>query len=244
VFLNTLKHIAIIPDGNNRWGERNGVSAIGAYTEGANTVEKIVMHVQELGIPYITMYMISLENVQKRSSAWRSMFFKFLENTLDKSLKEKRLPNVRILTIGDLSALPENITKKIREIVASTANNSGTTLIAAVAYPGRDEIARAVTSLLKSLNLGAVEAVDAINAITPDMLEKHLDTAGIPFPDLLIRTSGEMRLSGFLLWQLAYTELLFVDELWPDFSVGRLDEAVAAFHKRTRNFGKDRGCGN
>jgi undecaprenyl diphosphate synthase len=243
--LNTLKHIAVIPDGNNRWGERNNVSTIEAYTAGVNTVEKVVMRVQELGIPYITMYMISLENVQKRSLPWRNMFFKFLENTLDKYLSEKRLPNVRILTIGNLAVFPKSLIEKIGKVVNATANNSGTTLIAAVAYTGRDEIARAVTSLIHSLGstAGATGAT-ATGPITPDMLEKHLDTAGLPPPDLLIRTSGEMRLSGFLLWQLAYTEFLFVNELWPDFSVERLDEAVANFHQRTRNFGKDRGRSN
>ncbi|MDR0632640.1 MAG: di-trans,poly-cis-decaprenylcistransferase [Holosporales bacterium] len=228
-----LKHVAIIPDGNHRWAAKHNVSTVKAYAEGVNIAERVITRAQELGIPYITMYMMSLENVQKRSSTWRKTFFAFLERTLERYCNNNQLKDVRILAIGDLSNLPDNLRVKICEVVESTAGNMGITLVVAIAYTGRDEIVRAINKCINAQGRAA-------GGVTADMLEKHLDTAGIPPPDLLIRTSGEMRLSGFLLWQLAYTEFLFVNELWPDFSVERLDEAVAEFHKRTRNFGSER----
>jgi undecaprenyl diphosphate synthase len=231
---NLLKHVAIIPDGNNRWARNHG-KLIGVYAEGVEALEKIVMRANELKIDYVTAYLMSLENFQRRGASWLKAFFCFMDETIKSYIENKDFENVKIKAIGNLQILPGSLINGIRKIEEITKNNTGVTLLLAVAYSGRDEIIRAVNRFLCSS-----ENREGCAEVTEKIFEKYLDTAGIPEPDLLIRTSGEFRLSGFLPWQLTYTEFFFAQELWPDFSVERFDEAVSEFYKRKRNFGMER----
>jgi undecaprenyl diphosphate synthase len=232
---NSLKHIAIIPDGNNRWAKKNGVSPIDAYSYGTEIIEKIVIRANELNIQYVTAYLMSLENFERRSNQWKKAFFAFIEKTIACYITNEKLKNVKIKTIGNLDVLPENLKNQINEMEVITSKNKNIILNIAIAYSGQDEIVRAVNKFFIDDNDSKGHT-----QITAKILEKYLDTAGIPSPDLLIRTSGEMRLSGFLLWQNAYTEFFFVNELWPDFSLEIFDKIIEDFYKRTRNFGKER----
>ena len=229
----SLQHVAIIPDGNNRWARKNSVSYMDAYAEGVNTIEKIVIRASEIGISYVTTYLMSLENFENRSKSWLSSFFSFAQNTIDNFVKENKFKDVKITTIGDLSVLPKKLRESIEKLKEMTLNNKGVVLILAIAYTGRNEIVRAINKLLENNN-------DINKAIDNKCFEQYLDTSNIPEPELMIRTGNEKRLSGFLLWQLAYTELIFIDELWPDFSVEQFDLAIEEFKNRKRNFGKER----
>ncbi|MDR0625066.1 MAG: di-trans,poly-cis-decaprenylcistransferase [Holosporales bacterium] len=234
----SLKHVAIIPDGNNRWAKKHGVSSLQAYMRGEDVVESVVRRAADIGIPYVTAYLMSLENFEKRSSAWKELFFDFMERTINKYLVSDELNDVRIKVIGRPSVLPDHLVEGLRALEERTfANERAITFTVAVAYSGRNEIVRAMEKCFNSI-LSKQPKLGKI--ITEEFFEQFLDTSPTPPPDLLIRTSGEQRLSGFLLWQMAYTEFYFSKKLWPDFSADDFSAAVEDFYSRKRNFGKDR----
>lgn len=239
-FVDSIKHIAIIPDGNNRWAKKNLLNPIQGYAKGAETVKQIAIHANEIGLEYLTVYLLSLENLTRRSKPWLDSFFNFCRGTLKRYIDNKEFECIKIKTIGCIELLPEDIISMIETLTNATKDNDGLVLTLAIAYTGKDEIVRAVNKIV-SEKINSTDKVEAKNiAIDVEGFQNYLDTKGIPDPDLLIRTSGEVRLSGYLLWQVAYSEFLFVPELWPDFTPDRFDWAIEEFQKRTRNFGKER----
>lgn len=228
-------HVAIIPDGNCRWATARGQSPVGGYKAGVQTLKAIVARAQDIGIPFITTYAVSAENLRRRSSRWCSEFFTFISKTLRHSWEDPLLRDVRLRLIGDLSLFPLTLRKELNNFVENTKTNTGLTLTLALGYTGQEEILDAVNALLQERFRAG-----SSTPVTASEFETYLDFEGIPSPDLLIRTSGEMRLSGFLLWHLAYSELAFVPELWPDLTVERFDAILEDYQKRHRNFGAER----
>lgn len=220
------KHIAIIMDGNGRWAKAKDLPRFEGHAKGVEVVDDIVTAVRELRIPFLTLYAFSDENwnrPRKEVDALMGLLVAFL-----KSKKEKMLANgVRLQTIGDTARLPAAAQKTLAETMEATAAGRQLTLILALSYGARNEMVRAVERLVKEKK-----------KITEENFAACLDTQNIPDPDLLIRTSGEHRISNFLLWQLAYTELYFTKTMWPDFSPEELKKALAEFSKRERRFGK------
>jgi len=227
------EHVAIIMDGNGRWAKKRKLPRIKGHRAGIETVRKVVRLAGELGIGYMTLYTFSSEN-------WRRPFgeimgiMKLLAETLKNEIDELNRNHVKIKTIGDISVLPKKNRNALAEAVEITSLNDGLTLILALNYGGRDEIVRAVEKIAYKIKSGALKH----DEIDPSVIESCLYTAGIPDPDLLIRTSGEFRLSNFLLWQLAYTELWITDVMWPDFTESDFCDALESFAKRERRFGK------
>ena len=225
-------HLAIIMDGNGRWAEQRGLARTAGHRQGVETVRKIVRAAGELGIRYLTLYSFSSEN-WNRPEAEVSELFSLLRMFIRRDLAELHENNVRVRVIGQRERLPEDIVSLLAEAEQLTINNSGQTLIVAFNYGSRLEIVSAVKRISKSVANGDLD----IEEIDDACISGHLDTAGIPDPDLLIRTSGEMRLSNFLLWQLAYSELVFVNCLWPEFTKQDLEKAIEIYQSRTRKFG-------
>ena len=229
---NLPKHIAIILDGNRRWAKSKGKPASFGHKTGADTLEKIVRYANKIGIKYLTAYVFSTEN-WKRSQEEVSALMMILQNYLDDFGKRADLENIRINIIGNPNRLSEKMQKSINNCMERTKNNTGIVFNIALNYGGRDEILRAVRKIaneVKENNLNPDE-------ITENTIQENLYTKNQPDPDLVIRTSGEMRLSNFLLWQIAYSEFLFVQKNWPDFSEQDLDKAIEEYQKRTRKFG-------
>ena len=227
------KHVAIIMDGNGRWAKKRKLSRIHGHRAGIETVRRVVRLAGELGIDYITLYTFSSENWNRPPGEVMGIM-KLLAKTLKNEIEELNQNHVRIKTIGDISALPRKNRDALAEAVETTSFNNGLTLVLALNYGGRDEIVRAVSKIAHMIHNGTLKHEN----ITPSVIESSLDTAGIPDPDLLIRTSGEYRLSNFLLWQLAYTELWITDVMWPDFSESDFCDALETFLSRERRFGK------
>ena len=226
---NLPKHIAIILDGNRRWAKSKGKPASFGHKTGADTLEKIVRYANKIGIKYLTAYVFSTEN-WKRSQEEVSALMMILQNYLDDFGKRADLENIKINIIGNPNRLSE---KSINNCMERTKNNTGIVFNIALNYGGRDEILRAVRKIaneVKENNLNPDE-------ITENTIQENLYTKNQPDPDLVIRTSGEMRLSNFLLWQIAYSEFLFVQKNWPDFNEQDLDKAIEEYQKRTRKFG-------
>ena len=228
----SLKHIAIIMDGNRRWAKEKGLDPKLGHKAGAETLEKIASYANEIGLKYLTVYAFSTEN-WKRTKEEVGALMILLRNYLDKFLNRESLRNVKIRVLGNIENLDSGLKNSILKIVEKSKDNTGLTLNIAFNYGGRDEIVRAVKSISEEVKDGKIEA-DKINE---ELVANHLYTAGEPEPDLLIRPGGELRVSNFLLWQLAYTEFLFIDKYWPDFSEEDLLEAIATFEKRNRKFG-------
>lgn len=226
------RHVAIIMDGNGRWAEQNRVSTISGHRMGAETTRKIVKHAASLGIPYITLYAFSSEN-WLRPKGWIEDLMGLLRHNLKSQVDELCENGVCLKVIGDRSRLPGDIVTLIEESEAKTKGNTRITLIMALSYGGRDEILNATRSIAAQVKDGALNVED----ITPDVFSQSLYTAGIPDPDLLIRTSGEKRISNFLLWQMAYTEFVFSPTLWPDFSSQDFDQALKTYQQRERRYG-------
>ncbi|MFC1692168.1 isoprenyl transferase [Candidatus Latescibacterota bacterium] len=226
------KHIAIIMDGNGRWAKQRNLKRIDGHRAGIDTVRRIVRFAGELGIGYMTLYTFSSENWNRPPGEVLGIM-KLLAETLEKEIPELNKNHVSLRTIGDISALPGKSRNALIEAVRLTAANDGLTLILALNYGGRNEIVRTVRSIAERIETGSLTSKD----ITPDVIESSLDTAGIPDPDLLIRTSGEYRLSNFLLWQLAYTELWLTNGFWPDFSEFDFLDALESYALRERRFG-------
>ncbi len=226
------KHIAIILDGNGRWAKKKLMPRNYGHTQGSKNVEKICEDAYKMGIEYLTVYALSTEN-WKRPKEEVNALLKLLQTYLDTSIKTSTKNNMRVRVIGDKSILSEDIRNSITSLEEASKNNTGLKFQVAINYGGRDDILRAAKALAKDLSEKKIE-VDHIDEST---FNQYLDTNDIPDPDLLIRTSGEQRLSNFLLWQTAYTELYFTDVLWPDFNKKELIKAVEDYSNRTRNFG-------
>jgi undecaprenyl diphosphate synthase len=225
-------HIAIIMDGNGRWAKSKGMPRVYGHREGVRSVREIVEVCGELGVRYLTLYTFSIEN-WKRPLAEVSMLMNLLVSTLAREMKSLHDNNVRLVTIGDLSALPVEAQRELREAIEYTGANTGLTLNLALSYSGRWDIVRAARAIAGRVRRGELEP----DEIGEQTITEHLSTAGIPDPDLLIRTSGEERISNFLLWELAYTELYITPTYWPEFRRPHLIEAIDAYRARERRFG-------
>ncbi len=225
-------HIAIILDGNGRWAKKRNMPRNYGHTQGSKTVEKICEDAYKIGVKYLTVYAFSTEN-WKRPRDEVDAIMKLLRSYLQTSKKTAKKNNMRVRILGDKTGLSEDIQKSIDELEKVSRENTGLNLQVAINYGGRDEIIRAV----KALSLDIKKNTIAIDNIDENVMENYMDTKGIPDPDLLIRTSGEKRLSNFLLWQLAYTEFYFTDVLWPDFDKKELMKAIEYYNSRVRRFG-------
>ena len=226
------KHIAIIMDGNRRWARERGLDPRLGHKEGAETLERIATFANEIGLKYMTVYAFSTEN-WKRTKEEVGALMKLLELYLDKFLNRESLRNIRIRLLGDVEGLNPSLRDRIYRIVEKSKNNTGLTLNIAFNYGGRDEIVKAVRKISERVKNDEM----SIDEIDENMVSNNLYTQGEPDPDLLIRPGGEVRISNFLLWQLAYTEFLFIDKYWPDFSRKDLLEAIYTYEKRNRKFG-------
>ncbi len=227
-------HIAIIPDGNRRWAKNKLLPVAAGHREGAEVFRRMVRHAESLGVKYLTFYAFSTEN-WKRDDSEVETLMKLLLNFLVNSEKElgKDKDKIRIKVIGDRTRLSEDLQREIARVEKETENNTAITANMAINYGGRDELAYSVREIAKKVKTGEINPED----ITEDTVEAHLYTAGTPDPDLLIRTSGEERISNYLLWQMAYTEFHFSKKLWPDFNEQDLEEAIRVYSNRQRRFG-------
>ncbi|MGN0159518.1 MAG: isoprenyl transferase [Brotaphodocola sp.] len=230
--MNIPRHVALILDGNGRWAKKRGLPRSMGHKEGCVTVEKTVEIAARMGIQYLTVYGFSTEN-WKRSEEEVGGLMQLFRYYMVRLLKMAKANNIRVKMIGERSRFAQDIIDGINRLEEETKDNTGLTFIIAVNYGGRDEITRAVRRISADCAAGKLRAEE----ITEHVLASYLDTADIPDPDLLIRTSGELRLSNYLLWQLAYTELYVTDCLWPDFSKEELEKAIAAYNKRDRRYG-------
>ena len=226
------QHVAIILDGNGRWAKSKGMPRNYGHVQGAKTVEKICEEAYRMGIQYLTVYAFSTENWNRPADEVDALMG-LLRNYMKTCLKTAAKNNMCVRVIGEKSRLDEDIRRRIAELEAATKENTGLHFQIAINYGGRDEIIRAVRKLAKQVQAGELNPED----ITQEQFDGALDTAGIPEPDLLIRTCGEQRISNFLLWQLAYTEFYFTPIAWPDFTKEELEKAVAAYNKRDRRYG-------
>ena len=226
-------HVAIILDGNGRWAKKRLMPRNYGHAKGAKTVEKICEEAWDMGIKYLTVYAFSTEN-WKRPQDEVDALMKLLKNYLKDCIERSNSNDMRVRVIGDKTALNDEIRDKIEELEEMTKDNKGLNFTIAINYGSRDEMVRAMKKMAMDVKEGKVSPEELSEAT----FENYLDTIGIPDPDLLIRTSGEQRLSNYLLWQLAYTEFYFTDVLWPDFSKKDLEQAVLAYNKRDRRFGK------
>jgi len=225
-------HVAIIMDGNGRWATGRGLPRIAGHREGVKTARAIVRAAGEVGLGYLTLYAFSTEN-WSRPEDEVSMLMRLLEEAVVRELPELMEQNVRVRSIGRMHGAPSGVRRGMERVVAETADNRGLTLLIAFNYGGRDELLDAVRTLAARVQAGTL----APDEITEAHVSGALYTDGIPDPDLLIRTSGEMRISNFLLWQIAYTELWITPDFWPDFGARTLYRAILDFQGRTRRFG-------
>jgi len=226
------RHVAIIMDGNGRWADQNRVSTISGHRMGAETTRKIVHHAASRGISYLTLYAFSAEN-WLRPQGWVDDLMGLLRYNLKNQVKDLADNGVCLKVIGDRTKLPVDIVSLIEESEGTTKENNRITLIMALSYGGRDEILSTTKKIAEQVKAGTLKVED----ITSDTFSHNLYTAGIPDPDLLIRTSGEKRISNFLLWQMAYTEFVFSPTLWPDFSPDDFDQALETYQQRERRYG-------
>lgn len=230
--LNIPEHVAIIMDGNGRWAKKRLMPRNFGHKAGAKTVEQICEDAHDLGIKYLTVYAFSTEN-WKRSVEEVTGIMNLLRNYLVDCIERASKNNMRVRIIGDRTALDKDIVEKIEELEEKTACYDGLNFTIALNYGGRDEIRRAVTKIAEDTRSGKLLESD----IDESLISSYLDTRDMPDPDLLIRTSGELRLSNYLIWQLAYTEFYFTDVLWPDFSKKDLEDAIRYFNGRDRRYG-------
>lgn len=226
-------HIAIIMDGNGRWAKKKGAMRIFGHQSAIKAVRAATEGCAELGVKYLTLYAFSTEN-WNRPKAEVNALMSLLVSTLNSEIKVLQDNNIRLSTIGNTKELPKNCQKELQEAIQATAQNTGLNLILALSYSGRWEITTAIQSIAKEVKNGNIQP----DEIREDLISDFLQTAGIPDPELMIRTSGEMRISNFLLWQLAYSELHITDILWPDFRKDNLWQALIDYQNRERRFGK------
>lgn len=230
---NLPRHIAVIMDGNGRWAKKKGAMRVFGHKNAIEAVRDTTEACAELGIGYLTLYAFSTEN-WNRPKAEVNALMELLVMTIKKEIKTLQKNNVRLQAIGDLENLPGNCQQELQEAIDKTSTNTGLTLILALSYSGRWEIVQAARQLAAEAKAGTLDP----RSIDSELFGKYLNTRQFPDPELLIRTSGEMRISNFLLWQLAYTEIYITEVLWPDFRRNHLYEAIDAYQKRERRFGK------
>ena len=230
--MNVPNHVAIILDGNGRWAKSKGMPRNYGHVQGSKNVEVICEEAYKMGIQYLTVYAFSTENWNRPKDEVDALM-KLLRNYMKTCLKTAEKNRMCVRVIGDKSRLDEDIRNRIDELEKATVNNDGLHFQIAINYGGRDEITRAVRRLSADVAEGKLEA----DSVTEETLNSYLDTAGLPDPDLLIRTCGEQRISNFLLWQLAYTEFYFCDKAWPDFNKKELERAIESYNTRNRKFG-------
>lgn len=226
-----LKHLAIILDGNGRWAKRRGLPRTAGHVQGAKNVEKICRLCHKKGIKYLTIYAFSTENWKRPSDEVKTLM-KLLDNYLDSCIRTSKKDNMRVRLIGDRTGLTDLI-DKIERLEEVSKDNDGLQLQIAINYGSRDEITRAVKKIANKVENGEIKP----ESITEEDVCMALDTADIPDPDLMVRTSGEQRLSNFILWQLAYSEFYFTNVAWPDFNEKELDRAINEYYERDRRFG-------
>ncbi len=226
------RHVAIIMDGNGRWAQQRGLHRIAGHEAGSKSIERCVQACIDSGVEYLTLYAFSSEN-WKRPAAEVNALMLLLEKFLNQKRDEMVREGIRLHHIGRLHELPSACQRKLREVMDATAANTKLHLVLALSYSGRTEIVDAVKSLVRDAAAGRVSE----NDITPELLDTRLNTAGMPDPDLLIRTSGEMRISNFLLWQLSYTEIHVTKKLWPDFQKEDFLAALEDYATRSRRYG-------
>ncbi len=230
---NLPRHIAVIMDGNGRWAKKKGALRIFGHRNAIQSVKDVTEACGELGIKYLTLYAFSTENWGRPKEEVDGLM-ELLVNTLKKEIKTLMDNSVKLKTIGDTSHLPKECQDNLQWAKDTTKGNDGLTLILALSYSGRWEITEAVKKVANEVKKGNLEP----SAITDKVIENYLETSGIPDPELLIRTSGELRISNFLLWQIAYSELYITPTLWPDFTKENLYEAIWSYQQRERRFGK------
>ncbi len=226
------RNIGIIMDGNRRWAKNKMLPVKLGHKQGAETLKKVVRHANKIGIEHITVYAFSTEN-WKRSEEEVNALMELLENYLDDFAKEADTENIVIKVLGNVSQLSKSLQESIERTIKRTENNTGTALNICLNYGGRDEILHAVRNIVDEVEKGKIKSEE----INEELISEYLYTKNIPDPDLIIRTSGEMRLSGFLIWQSVYSEILFLDKLWPDFSAKDLDNSIEEYQKRNRRHG-------
>lgn len=227
------QHVAVIMDGNGRWAMKKGNQRIFGHQHGVKAVRETVEAAAELGIKFLTLYAFSTEN-WKRPEEEVNALMHLLISTLNSEINTLQKNNVRLKAIGDVKSLPTNVEKQLTNTINLTASNTGLTLVLALSYSGRWEILHTVKSIVQLVQEGRV----GINDINEDFFYQHMPSSFMPYPELLIRTSGEYRISNFLIWQIAYTELYFTNVLWPDFRKENFYEAIVDFQRRERRFGK------
>lgn len=230
--MNVPQHVAIILDGNGRWAKKKGMPRNYGHAQGSKNVERICEEAYKMGIKYLTVYAFSTENWSRPKSEVDALM-KLLRNYMKTCLKTAEKNRMKVRVIGDKTALDDDIRKRIDELEEASKNNDGLNFQIALNYGSRDEMIRAMKKMVKDHDAGKLETED----ITEECFSSYLDTKDIPDPDLLIRTSGEQRLSNYLLWQLAYSEFYFTPVPWPDFSKAELEKAVEAYNQRDRRYG-------
>ena len=229
---NLPKHIAIIMDGNRRWAKQRGLTTKEGHKAGSKNLEKIALFCNELGIKYLTVYAFSTENWKRTKEEVSALMF-ILKANLDSMLRKMDLKNIKIRVIGEEENIPKDIKEKIDKLVEKTKNNTGLVLNIAFNYGGRAEITHACKKIAEQIKNNEIDIKD----INEELISKYIYTAGQPDPDLMIRTSNELRTSNFLPWQLTYSEFYFPDKHWPEFSEEDLLEAIKVYQKRNRRFG-------
>lgn len=227
------RHVAIIMDGNGRWAKKQGLARMYGHKQGVESVHTITEVAAELGIQYLTLYTFSTENWNRPKEEVDALMT-LLVDTIAKETPTLMKNNVRLLTIGDLDRLPGGARRKFIHCMEETGGNTGLKLVIALSYSARWEITNAVRTAVEKARKGEIKEED----VTEELVSSLMTTAGMPDPDLLIRTSGELRISNFLLWQLAYSELYFTDCLWPEFTEEEFYKAIVAYQHRERRFGK------
>ena len=227
------RHVAIIMDGNGRWAKKHLLNRIRGHEKGAEAVRAVVRTCREIGIRVLTLYAFSTENWQRPKTEISALMI-LLERFLESERKEMMENNIRLNAIGQIERLPKTVRKALQRIMALTEQNDSMLLNLALSYGSRDEIIRMAQALAKKAKAGKLDP----DAITSELVSEHLYTRDMPDPDLLIRTSGEMRISNFLLWQIAYTEIYVTDTLWPDFGRDEFVQILDSFQQRERRFGK------
>jgi len=230
---NLPKHIAIIMDGNGRWAKKKGAMRIFGHRNAIQAVRESIEGAAELGIEYLTLFSFSTENWSRPQEEVKALM-ELLVQTILAEVSQMMKNNIQLNAIGDLESLPSHAREKLLETIQKTSTNTGLTVTLALSYSGQWEITQAAKRIAQKVSEGKLKPEE----ITQETLASHLDTAGMPDPELMIRTSGEFRISNFLLWQLAYTEMVFTPVLWPDFRKDDLFAAIDDFQKRERRFGK------
>ena len=229
---NLPKHIAIIMDGNRRWARERGLDIRQGHKKGAETLEKIVRYANKIGIKHISVYAFSTENWKRTEEEVGALMLLF-QNYLDDYSKRADTENIKVKILGNIHGLSDRMQKSIEKCMERTKDNTGITFNILLNYGGRDEIVKGVQKIAEKVKNNELKVED----INEEIISNSLYTAGQPDPDIMIRTSGELRLSNFLLWQIAYSEFIFIDKNWPDFSEEDIDEAIKVYQKRNKRMG-------